>query len=161
MKNQVIKVLNKEHGKKVIEYWKNRVFNVRDYLGKNTEEDGNTYIYYGVINGWFSNYTYQDVLKNNAEIIELPYEFERGERVLVRDRDDSEWYESIFITKIDGAVYPYIVVASDYKDNFINGKEFVTSEYKQCKKLATEKELTMQEIADKFGININDLKIKK
>lgn len=161
MKNQVIKVLNKEHGKKVIEYWKNKGVDVRGYSGVVTEEDNNVFIYYGVIDGYFSNHAKQWVLYNNAEIIELSDEFERGERVLVRDRDNSEWYERIFLTKIDGAIYPYVVVVSNYEDDFINGKKFDITRYTQCKKLATEKELTMQEIADKFGINVNDLKIKK
>jgi hypothetical protein len=161
MKNQVIKVLNREHGKKVIEYWKNRGVYTGGSLGIITEEDGKEFIYYGVIDGMFSNYGYQEVLEHNAEIIELPGEFKRGERVLVRDRDDSEWYESIFITKIDGAVYPYVVVSSNYEDEFINGKGFYTTQYTQCKKLPTQKEITMQEIADKFGIDVNNLKIKK
>jgi hypothetical protein len=161
MKNQVIKALNKEHGKKVIEYWKNRGVDTKDYSGECTEQYGDVYMYYGVIDGLFNNYRYRDVLYHNAEIIELPVEFERGERVLVRDRDNSEWCESIFITKIDGALYPYVVVISNYEDDFMNGKEFYTTQYRQCKKLPTEKELTMQEIADKFGINVNDLKIKK
>jgi hypothetical protein len=101
-------------------------------------------------------------MKNqDAEIIELPDEFERGERVLVRDKYGHEWHESTFITKIDGAVYPYVVVASNYEGEFINGEKFDITRYTQCKKLSTQKEITMQEIADKFGININDLKIKK
>jgi hypothetical protein len=159
MKNQVIKVLNKEHGKKVIKYWKNIGVDVKDYLGQYTEEDCNTFIYYGIIDGMFKNYSYKQVLNRNAEIIELHNEFKRGQRVLVRDGDDSEWYESIFITKIYGSVYPYVVVASDYKDNFINGKEFVTSEYKQCKKLQSKK-LTPQEFADKIKKDLEFLKSK-
>jgi len=87
-------------------------------------------------------------------------EFKRGEKVLVRDSDGSKWHESIFITKIDGGIYPYVVVDSNYRFDFVNGKKFDITRYTHCKKLQS-KEITMQDIADKFGININDLKIKK
>lgn len=161
MKNQVIKVLNREHGKKVIEYWKNKGVDTYGYLGADTEEEGDIFIYYGVINGNFDNYRYKYVLEHNAEIIELPLEFERGERVLVRDSDDENWVESIFVTKIDGAKRPYVVVSYFDEDEFMNGDVFNTVKYKQIKKLQAKKEITMQEIADKFGIDVNDLKIKK
>lgn len=39
MKNQVIKVLNIEHGKKVIEYWKSKGVYTCGYSGTITEEE--------------------------------------------------------------------------------------------------------------------------
>ncbi len=73
MDNKVIKVLNKEHGAKVIAYWKSLGVNTRNYIGTaNLVDFGDTYIYYGVINGHFSNYNLQNIKSANAKILELP-----------------------------------------------------------------------------------------
>ena len=40
MRNQVIEVLDREHGKKVIEYWKSRGVDTKDMDGSNTREKG-------------------------------------------------------------------------------------------------------------------------
>ena len=75
MKNQVIEVLNKEHGKKVIEYLKSKGVDVRGFSGDQTREDGDEFRYYGVINNRFNFYTIEFVNKHNAKIIELPSDF--------------------------------------------------------------------------------------
>ena len=72
MKNQVIEVLNKEHGKKVIEYWKSIGVNTLGMNGSFTKENGADERYYGVIQNDFDCYTLKFVRKYNAEIIELP-----------------------------------------------------------------------------------------
>ncbi len=72
MKNQVVEVLNKEHGKKVIEYWKSKGVCTNSMCGTFTKEDGDTARYYGVINGIFYNYLKESVVLYDAEIIELP-----------------------------------------------------------------------------------------
>lgn len=72
MKNQVIEVLNKEHGKKVIEYWKSIGVNTLGMSGSFTRENGADERYYGVIQNDFDCYTLKFVRKYNAEIIELP-----------------------------------------------------------------------------------------
>jgi len=71
MKNQVIKVLNAEHAEKVKEYFKYLGYDIGDFDNPNEKLETNTY--YGVINGVFDAYMmYSQILKNNAEIIELP-----------------------------------------------------------------------------------------
>ena len=75
MKNQVIEVLNKEHGKKVIEYWDSRGVDTSGVYGSLTKEDCEEFRYYGVINNRFNCYTIEFVRKCNAEIIELPSVF--------------------------------------------------------------------------------------
>lgn len=75
MKNQVIEVLNKEHGKKVIEYWKSRGVDTMAMSGSFTREDGEENRYYGVIKNDFDCYTIKFVRRYNAEIIELPSDF--------------------------------------------------------------------------------------
>jgi hypothetical protein len=74
MNNTVIKVLNAEHGKKVIEWWKSQGVDTGDYKGSTSEEEGFNCIYFGVINGKFSNYFIETVKHDNAKIIELPEE---------------------------------------------------------------------------------------
>ena len=75
MKNTVIKVLNKEHGKKVINWFKSQGVKkhvINGYIGDITEEDGDYYIYYGIIDGVFNNYNKQEVDRKKATIITLP-----------------------------------------------------------------------------------------
>jgi hypothetical protein len=74
MKNQVIKVLTPEHGKKVIEYWKSRGIFTRGLVGCKSAADGESCIYYGVIDNGFSSYNLETVRSSNTEIITLPEE---------------------------------------------------------------------------------------
>ena len=75
MKNQVIEVLNKEHGRKVIEYWKSEGADVRGFAGDQTREDDSEFRFYGFINGKFNNYRRKSVNLYKAKIIELPSDF--------------------------------------------------------------------------------------
>jgi hypothetical protein len=75
MKNQVIKVLTQEHGRKVIEYWKSKGVDTRNMWGFSCEANNNECIYYGVINGVFDNYRMDQISDDDkVEIIELPKE---------------------------------------------------------------------------------------
>ena len=78
MKNQVIEVLNKEYGKKVIEYWKSKGADVRCFSGNQTREDDSEFRFYGFINGEFNNYRRKSVYLYKAKIIELPDDFQNG-----------------------------------------------------------------------------------
>ena len=81
MKNQVIKVLTKAHGKVVVAYWKSVGIDVWVHSGGANEKDEYISIYYGVINGRFDNYTFSQVEKANAEIIEIPHDFLIGKKI--------------------------------------------------------------------------------
>lgn len=74
--NTVIKVLNEEHGKKVIEWWKSQGVNTMSYSGSiNLVDNGEKgCIYYGFIDGSFSNYSEGYVEMYDAKVIELPQE---------------------------------------------------------------------------------------
>ena len=103
MKNQVIEVLNKEHGKKVIEYWKSKGVDVRGFSGDQTREDGDEFRYYGVINNRFNCYTIEFVRKCNTEIIELPTESSKEgkpfPRVMLVSDDGIKWYKRVVFMK--------------------------------------------------------------
>lgn len=75
LNNTVIKVLTREHGAKVIEWWKQQGVET-DLKGSVNEEDDCSIIYYGFINYNFDNYSLKDVQEANAKIIELPTEEE-------------------------------------------------------------------------------------
>ena len=88
--------------------------------------------------------------------------FKRGDKILVWDMYRETPEERIAITDVDGAIYPVICVAIEDEDNFINGKKFSIVQWKYWKPIPQEQvvELTMDEIAEKFGVDVNQLKIK-
>ena len=67
MNNKVIKVLDREHGKKVIEFFK-QYCNTWGFVGNSYGD------YYGIINGEFGFWSIDEIQDRNAEIIELPEE---------------------------------------------------------------------------------------
>ena len=100
MKNQVIEVLNKEHGKKVIEYWKSRGVDTKGLVGDCTKESylNSELRFYGVIDGEFNNYTEENASYCNAEIITLPEEKTYPRVMLVSDDGDA-WYKRVVFMK--------------------------------------------------------------
>ena len=102
MKNQVIQVLDKEHGKKVIEYWKSKGVDTMGMCGSFTKEDSESSCYYGVINDMFDCYTLEFARKHNAEIIELPKEENPFPRVMFVSNYGNDWYKRVvFMKKCD------------------------------------------------------------
>jgi len=97
MKNQVIKNLTHEMGKEIIKYWENLKVETYGYGGVLCESDGDGDIYYGVINGYFDNYSLKAVQQANATIIELPTTekiFKAGE-LQYRQWLSGEWTDAI------------------------------------------------------------------
>ena len=84
MNNQVIKVLSSAHGKKIIQFWKDRGVYTDRYTGDISEHSGNLKIYYGVINCVFGNYTIKEVNAYNVAVIELPEYFELPRKWVIR-----------------------------------------------------------------------------
>lgn len=68
LNNTVIRVFNKEHGLKVIEFYKKNGYDTKGFNGKNIN------YYYGVIQNNFSWYTNSDIIKHNTKVIDLPEE---------------------------------------------------------------------------------------
>ena len=95
MNNKVIKVLDKEHGKKVIEFWK-------QYCDTGLWKGDAIGDYYGIINGKFDNWILDEVRICNAEIIELPEEKTYPRVMLVSD-DKIDWKKRVvFMEKKEG-----------------------------------------------------------
>jgi hypothetical protein len=72
MKNQVIEVLDRAHGGKVIEYWKSQGIDTLLMEGFNTKSHNTKNRYYGIINDTFGCFSIETVRDTSTEIIELP-----------------------------------------------------------------------------------------
>jgi hypothetical protein len=94
MKNQVIEVLNKEHGKKVIEYWRSRGVDTSDFIGGCNKANNDKFRYYGLINNYFSGYSIEYCESFNAEIITLPEE-KNYPRVMMVSLDEENWFKRV------------------------------------------------------------------
>jgi hypothetical protein len=67
MNNTVIEVLDAEHGRKVIEWWKSQGVDTGDCQGT-----GRIWRYYGVIDGHFNSYSLSEVSNPKIKVISLP-----------------------------------------------------------------------------------------
>ena|SRR5690625_376808 len=70
--NTVIEVLDREHGKKVVEFFKSKGVDTMGYSGTLTKQDGQWDRFYGVIDELFGSYEHGEVIKSGADIITLP-----------------------------------------------------------------------------------------
>ena len=154
MKNQVIKVLDFNHGREVIQYWKDRGVDVGECEGNVTEFTGCTFIYYGVINGKFDNYNLNMVRHYNADIIELPNRLPIPRMVLVSDWDNEDigkWVERELLADLSefGIDYPY-VCRGEYDNN--------SSLWKYMKEISQVEEMTLEQVCKELGREIKIIK---
>ena len=77
LNNTVIKVLNKEHGAKVIEFYQKNGYYTESYYGTNVG------YHYGIYNNRFSWYTNSEMRRFPLKVIELPEEKEYPKVMLV------------------------------------------------------------------------------
>ena len=95
MNNKVIKVLDKEHGKKVIEFFK-------QYCDTGELDGSHIGGYYGIINGEFYFWDIDEITEANAEIIKLPEE-KSYPRVMMLSDTKSVWVKRVvFMEKCGG-----------------------------------------------------------
>ena len=159
MKNQVIEVLNKEHGKKVIEYWKSKGADVEGFDGNQTREDDSEFRFYGVINGEFNNYRQKSIHLYKAKIIELPTESSKEEntfpRVMLVSDDGDSWNKRVVIMKKCDIYISWVNAET------IEGSEriYKTAYWRYARELHEKVELTKSQIAEKFGVPIDLIKI--
>ena len=69
-------------------------------------------------------------IKNNMS------QFKKGDKVSVRQSDNDEWYEQIYIGTIEGIPFPHFTVNTFFEGKFAEGKDFITSNWKQIKPLS-------------------------
>lgn len=88
MNNVVIEVLNKDHGRDVVNYFESKGADVGVIAGCLTREDGDMKRWYGIIDGEFAMYSYYEVKGAGAEIITLPEDPEYPKVMEVSDNED-------------------------------------------------------------------------
>lgn len=165
MKNKVIEVLNEEHGRKVIEYWKSKGVNTMGMFGSLTKEDGDERRYYGVIDGRFDCYTIEFVRKSNAEIIELPTESPKEEetfpRVMLVSDDAVTWNKAVAVCLRGGYAFATTIHHSveEYENSLKNGGSVPFYFWKYHKELSDGNKVSRAKIAEVFNIPLDKLEI--
>ena len=148
MNNKVIKVLDREHGKKVIEFFK-KYGNTGDF-----EETGMGH-YYGVINGDFAIWNIDEIRQYNAEIIELPEE-KTYPRVMLVSFNKLSWHKRVVFMKRRGGFLAWANAKT------LEEAENVTETFfwKYVKEIEPV-EVTLEEIAEWKGVSKEQIIIKK
>ena len=149
MNNKVIKVLDREHGKRVIEFFK-------QYCDNSVFEGFNIGYYYGIINGVFHFWTFDEIRQYNAEIIELPEEKAYPRVMLVSD-DGINWDNQrvVFMEKCGGFLAWISAKTLEEAE-----KEVDTRLWKYAKEFE-HVEVTLEEIAKWKGTSKEQIIIKK
>ena len=148
MNNKVIKVLDREHGKKVIEFWK-------QYCDTMGWEGINTGIHYGIINGKFNVYSIDEVRQNNAEIIELPEEKPYPRVMLVSD-SKTWWHKRVvFMEKCGG------FLSWTNAETMENAENITDTVFWKYAKEIEPIEVTLEEIAEWKGVSKEQIIIKQ
>ena len=147
MNNKVIKVLNKEHGAKVIEFFK-QYCNTCGLAGYNIGD------YYGIINGKFDYWDFNQVREANAEIIELPEEKIYPRVMLVSD-SKTNWYKRVvFMEKLGG------FVAWDRAETLEDAEKAKEAVFWKYAREIEQVEVTLEEIAKWKGTTKEQIIIK-
>ena len=148
MNNKVIKVLDREHGKKVIEFWK-QYCDTREWEGLNIG------FYYGIINDKFEILA-TDKLKNyKVEIIELPTEKTYPRVMLVSD-DGINWSKRVVFMEKCGGFLAW--ASAKTLEEAENAKD--TCHWRYAKEIEPV-EVTLEEIAKWKGTSKEQIIIKQ
>jgi hypothetical protein len=148
MNNKVIKVLNREHGKRVIEFFK-------QYCDTGALEGTSIGIYYGILDGEFDRWTTYEVEKYNAEIIELPEE-KTYPRVMLVSEDKKTWIKRVVFMKKCGGFLAWVNTKTLEEAKNATGTIF----WEYAKEIEPI-EVTLEEIAEWKGVNKEQIIIKQ
>ena len=89
-------------------------------------------------------------------------DLKRGDLVWVSDNDhDEKDLQLIFLTKVDGAKYPFICVEESDEICFNDGEVFDTIHYRYATKVEEPKEVCMTVEEIEKALSIKNLKIVK
>ena len=148
MNNKVIKVLDREHGKKVIEFWK-------QYCDTMVFEGTDIGYYYGIINGEFDIWSDTEVRRYNAEIIELPEEKTYPRVMLVSD-DKMTWGKRVvFMEKCGG------FLAWAFAETLEEAEKSTSTTFWKYAKEIEPIQVTLEEIAKWKRVHKEQIIIKK
>lgn len=169
--NTVIEVLTYEHGKEVIKFWKDQCV-YTGYSAVTCCKSNNNYNrFYGLIDGKFKNYTLQDCIDNLTFIMKLPTIKEHKEvkpypKMMLVSKFNGKKTVEFVLCCIDGVFLSLSNIAHEelFKELFVSGvyidsKRFINL-WTHAEEIE-EIELTIEEIAKKFGVDVKQIKIKK
>ena len=148
MNNKVIKVLDEEHGKKVIKFWK-------QYCNTSVMRGDTVGSYYGVINGRFDFWDIDELKNYNAEIIELPEEKTYPRVMLVSD-DKIKWYKGVVFMKKNGGF-----LAWEFAETLEEAEKIVGTGFWMYAKEIDPIQVTLEEIAKWKGVHKEQMIIKQ
>ena len=166
MRNQVIEVLDRAYGSRVIEYWQSKGVDTRGMCGSFTKEDGESARYYGVINDMFDCYSISFVRKHKAEIIELPIEnsrpFPKPMIVSMFPFGNSAYNAQTRVVVAAGNGYAVGVDYCESLDDYIKRQKENKLSYtlwKYHQEIPNKVIISKAEIAEKFGVPFDYIKI--
>lgn len=146
MNNIVIKVLNVEHGKKVIEFFKSKGFDTRTCTGHAVTR------YYGVLNNVFNWYSFEEIANSDAKIITLPEDLPIPRMVLVRNLERCTWKKKPLLADLHrfGVDFPYICGSAENPN--------IHSGWRYMKEIEEVQEMTLEEVCKELGREIKIIK---
>ena len=148
MNNKVIKVLDIEHGKRVIEFWK-------QYCVTWALKGTGVGSYYGIINGKFDIWTIDEIREYNAEIIELPEEKKYPRVMLVSDNNINWGKRVVFMEKCGG------FLSWSFSETLEGAEKTTMTTFWKYAKEIEPIEVTIEEIAEWKGTCKEQIIIKK
>ena len=148
MNNKVIKVLDLEHGKKVIEFFK-QYCDAGGFAGMGIGS------YFGIINGKFDIWAAEEVRIYNAEIIELPEE-KTYPRVMLVSYYKMNWSKRVvFMEKNEG------FLAWGFAETLEEAEKSTSTTFWKYAKEIEPIEVTLEEIAEWKGTIKEQIIIKQ
>ena len=148
MNNKVIKVLDMEHGKKVIEFWKK-------YCDTGAFEGTSIGLYYGIVNGEFGIWSTDEIRQYNAEIIEPPKE-RAYPRVMLVSYDKMGWCKRVVFMEKNGGFLAWAVA-----ETLEEAEKIVSTTFWKYAKEIEPIQVTLEEIAKWKGVHKEQIIIKQ
>lgn len=130
--------------------------NTRGYEGTHTKEDGEPFRYYGLINNMFSATDIEYVRNKNIKIIQLPNEYPK---VMEVSETGDIWGKRVVFMEKCGRYLGWMDAETlEEAENRI-----ATASWKYAREIQQPQqlELTIDQIAEKFGVPSEQIKIKK
>ena len=162
LKGKFIKVLTKEHGAKVISWFRSQGVGTTHYQGTSNEHDRNTFIYYGINKrGEFVQYTLDTIKHEKYEIIELPTELTFPRKMLVWSSHKSNAVERIVLwhNTNGNPTHPYLSVLENFESSFYSGDKYETILFTHAEELKpTIEEMTLEQVCRELGRDIKIIK---
>jgi len=160
LNNSVIKVLNREHGTRVIEYFKSSGYNTHGFLGINTEESNSPNVYYGVkLNGRFGNFPIATVDTLNLHVIDLPEELTFPREMIVWNKFQEPKTRRLVLAQFCTAHRTgYVTVRINHENNFNTGQRFRTEEFTNAMEIPAIQEMKLEDVCKELGREIKIIK---